>query len=199
MKKLLTCLLTVISGIAVVLITSCGGGKSYQGPLGAEATIAGKHIEKMQSMDGKMQDLVKSAGNLKEAMELQKEVNDYEKTAGEELDKFKAQNPNGKAVPFEQKAFKDAFEIADVVFVGYNISSNRKNIQAHFQARVKVLKADMPKEFNADFVDAAGNILLKDKFYIGVSGKPEPNQVSVTFCNPNEFSKILNLAKIIVE
>jgi hypothetical protein len=199
MKNLFTCLLTVICGITVVLLTSCGGGKTYEGPLGAEATIAGKHIEKLQSMDEKMRDLAKSASNMKEAMELQKEINDYNKTAGEELEKVKVQNPNGKAVPFEQKAFKDAFEIADVVFVGYNISANGKNIQAHFQSKVKALKADMPKEFNADFVDAAGNILLKDKFYIGVSAKAEPDKIIVTFCNPNEFGKILNLAKIIVE
>jgi hypothetical protein len=197
MKKLLTCLLTLA---AVVLLTACGGGgKTYQGPLGSEATIAGKHIEKLQSMNEKMEGLAKSESGFKEAVELQKELNEYQKTATEELKQFAAQNPNGKPVPFEQKILKDSFEITEMTFVGYNINSSGKNIQTHFQAKVKPLKADMPKEFNVDFVDAAGSILLKDKFYIGVSGKTEPNQITITYCNPNEFGKILNLAKIIVE
>ena len=202
MKKLLALSFTTVCLFFAILLTSCGGsGKSYDGPLGKEATIASKHISEIQSMSEKMKSLATSADNIKEAIELQKEINDYMKTAKEELDSFAAQNPDGKAVPFEQKGAKDVYEIIAIKFVGYNINASQNDVQSHFHAKVKVLKPGVPDGIDVDFVDAAGNILLKEKFYLGVgiSEKPEPNKVIPMYCNYNKFSKILDLTEINVQ
>jgi exonuclease VII small subunit len=202
MKKLLIYSTVVTSILLLVLLTACGGsGKTYDGPLGKEATIAGKHITEIQSMNEKMKSLVTSADNIKEAMELQKKLNEYLETAEKELRDFAKQNPDGKTVPFEQKGAKDVYEIISVKFSGYNISAGNEDVQSHFLAKVKVLKLGVPDGINIDFVDAAGNILLKEKFYLGVgiSDKPELDKTITMYCNPNKFSKILELAKINVQ
>jgi hypothetical protein len=54
----------------------------------------------------------------------------------------------------------------------------------------------MPNDLSADFLDASGNILLKESFYIGVSDKLVLGKEVIMYCNPNEFSKILDLTKI---
>jgi hypothetical protein len=180
-----------------ILLISCGvNNKSHSGPLGKEATVAANHITEIQSMNAKMKDLTKSADNLKDAVELQKKLNDYLETAGKELKDFAVQNPNGKPVPFAQKAAKDVYEVTAINFVGYNINSGASDVQAHFQAKVKVYKPGMPNELSADFLDASGNILLKETFYIGVSDKLVLGKEVIMYCNPNEFSKILDLTKI---
>jgi len=202
MKKLFVCSSITIFLFSFVLLTSCDqSDKTYSGALGKEATVAGKHITEVQGMNEKMKDLTKSADNLKEAVELQKKLNEYLETADNELRDFTAQYPNGKPVPFEQKSAKDVYEITAVNFTGYNINAHKDDVQSHFQAKVKVLKPGVPDGIDIDFVDAAGNILLKEKFYLGVgiSEKPEPNKVITMYCNSNEFSKILDLIKINVQ
>jgi len=202
MKKLFVCSNLALLLFPVILLTSCGGNnKSYSGPLGKEATVAGKHVAEIQSMNEKMKELTKSADNLNDAIELQKKLNEYLETADKELQDFVTQYPNGKPVPFEQKSAKDVYEITAVNFMGYNINAHKDDVQSHFQAKVKVLKPGVPDGVDIDFVDAAGNILLKEKFYlgIGISDKPEPNKVITMYCNSNEFSKILDLTKINVQ
>jgi hypothetical protein len=202
MKRSLIYSTAIASILMLVLVTACGGGgKTYDGPLGKEATIAGKHITEIKSMNEKMKSLVTSADNIKDAIELQKKLNEYLETADKELRDFAKQNPDGKTIPFEQKGAKDVYEIITVKFVGYNISSGKDDVQSHFQAKVKVLKPGVPDGINVDFVDAAGNILLKEKFYlgIGISEKPEPNKEITMYCNSNKFSKILNLSKLEVQ
>lgn len=197
MKKIFVHLSIIMLFFLSILLISCGGNnKSHSGPLGKEATVAANHITEIQSMNTKMKDLTKSADNLKDAVELQKKLNDYLETAGKDLKDFAVQNPNGKPVPFTQKAAKDVYEITAIDFVGYNINSGASDVQAHFQAKVKVYKPGMPNEFSADFLDASGNILLKENFYIGVSDKLVPGKEVTMYCNPNEFSKILDLTKI---
>jgi hypothetical protein len=200
MKKLFVYLIPTTSMLLLILLTACGrSGKSYEGPLGKEATIAGKHISEIKSMNEKMKDLTKSAENLKDAIELQKKLNEYLETADKELIDFKTQYPNGKPVPFEQKNAKDIYEITVVNFMGYNINAHKDDVQSHFQAKVKVLKPGVPDGIDVDFIDNVGNILLKEKFYLGVSDKLEPNKEITMYCNSNEFSKILELAKINVQ
>jgi len=202
MKQLFVFSSIAVFLLSVISLTSCGGNnKSYSGPLGKEATIAGKHIAEIQSMNEKMKDLTKSADNLKDAIELQKKLNEYLETADKELRDFTTQYPNGKPVPFDQKSAKDVYEITAVNFTGYNINGRKDDVQSHFQTKVKVLKSGVPDGVDIDFVDAAGNILLKEKFYLGVgiSEKPEPNKVITMYCNSNEFSKILDLTKINVQ
>lgn len=202
MKKLFVFSSIAVFLFLVILLTSCGeGDKSYSGPLGKEATVADKYITEIHSMNEKMKDLTKSADNLKDAVELQKKLNEYLETADKELQDFITQYPNGKPVPFDQKSAKDVYEITAVNFTGYNINAHKDDVQSHFQAKVKVLKFGVPDGVDIDFVDAAGNILLKEKFYLGVgiSEKPEPNKVITMYCNFNEFSKILDLTKINVQ
>jgi exonuclease VII small subunit len=202
MKKLFVFSSIAVFLFLVSLLTSCSeGGKSYSGPLGKEATVAAKSITEIHNMNEKMKDLTKSADNLKDAVELQKKLNEYLENADKELQDFKTQYPNGKPVPFDQKNAKDVYEITAVNFTGYNINAHKDDVQSHFQAKVKVLMSGVPDGVNIDFVDAAGNILLKEKFYLGsgISEKPEPNKVITMYCNSNEFSKILDLTKINVQ
>lgn len=200
MKKLINSISELLIVLVFSLLTSCGGeSKSHEGPLGTEATIADGYSSKLNELNEKMKGYVAS-NKLQDAISLQKEINELKEKAYKELGSFEKQNPKGKTVPFEQKGSKDSYEITEVKFVGYNTSG--ENIQSHFHATVKFSKEISLNEIKIDFVDASGNILLKDSFAIGVAKwnkKVAANTEETFFCNPNPFSKIYDLAKIVAQ